>query len=143
MTRSPEKSEFPDMRCEHLRISLLSEFLGDKRLQFFPDGRSFGFPEDQPWTDLIVNMDQVEFATEFPMVAFPGLFDLLKILVEFGSCLERCAVDTLELRIIRVPFVVSAGDRSEFECADVPGAHDVRSRAEVGELPIAIERDFF
>src|ERR1700736_5133088 len=77
------------------------------------------------------------------MVTFLGFLELLKILVELGSCLEGRAIDPLQLRIVRVPFVVSAGDGGKLECADVPRPHNMRSCTEVDEFTVAIQRDFF
>ena len=88
-------------------------------------------------------MEQFQFATELAMVAFLGFLELLKVLVEFGPCFEGRAIDALQLWIVRVPFVVSARDRGEFKCADVPCPHDVRTGAEVSEVSVAIQRDFF
>ena len=59
------------------------------------------------------------------------------------SCFERGAVNALELRILFVAFVVGAGDARELERADVSRAHDVRPGAEIDEVAVAIERDFF
>src|SRR6185436_9986203 len=53
------------------------------------------------------------------------------------------AVNALELRILLVALVISAGDAGELERADVARAHDVRAGAEIGEFAVAIERDFF
>ena len=60
-----------------------------------------------------------------------------------GLVLEGGAVDALELRVLFVALVVGAGDVGELERADVAGAHDVRPGAEIGEIAVAIERDFF
>jgi hypothetical protein len=45
-------------------------------------------------------VEQFKFAAEFAMIAFPGFFDLLKILVELGSGFECGTVDSLKLGII-------------------------------------------
>src|SRR5438067_1361536 len=77
------------------------------------------------------------------MVALLGFLEHGEVFVELGLVLEGGTVNALKLRILFVAFVVGAGDTGELERADVPGAHDVRAGAEIGELAIAIERDFF
>src|SRR5437764_15355686 len=77
------------------------------------------------------------------MVALLRFLEHREVFVELGLVLEGGAVDALELRVLFVAFVVGAGNAGELERADVAGAHDVRAGAEIGELAIAIERDFF
>ena len=77
------------------------------------------------------------------MVALPCFLEHPKIVVEFLFGFEGGAVNALELRILLVAFVVSAGDVGELERADVSGAHDMRPGAEIDEIAVAIERDGF
>src|SRR5438874_10353065 len=77
------------------------------------------------------------------MVALFRFLEHGEIFVELSLVLEGGAVDTLKLRVLFVAFVVGAGDAGELERADVACAHDVRAGAEIGELAVAIERDFF
>ncbi len=77
------------------------------------------------------------------MVAFLRFLEHGEVFVELRLILESGAVDALELRILFVAFVISAGDVGEFERADVAGAHHVRPGAEIGELAVPIDRDLF
>src|SRR5256885_8377503 len=77
------------------------------------------------------------------MVALLRFFEHGEVFVELGLVLKSGAVNALKLWILFVAFVVGAGDAGELECADIAGAHDVRTGAEIGELAVAIERDFF
>src|SRR6476661_9467048 len=77
------------------------------------------------------------------MVALLRFLEHGEVFVELGLVLEGGAVNALQLRIVFVAFVVGAGDAGQLERADVAGAHDVRAGAEIGELAVAIERDFF
>src|ERR1700722_14890526 len=88
-------------------------------------------------------MEQFQFAPKLAMVTFPGFFQPLKVLVEFCSRFESRAINALQLRIIGIPFVISACDRSEFEGADVPCPHHVRTRTKIREVSVAIQRNFF
>src|SRR6476659_9578042 len=128
------------MGSEHFAIPLLPELFGNKTLQFLADDGPFRFPKDQTGSDLVVDMEQLQFATEFPVVALFSFIKLLKILIQLGTSFECCAVDSLQLRIVSVPLVVSAGDRSEFEGPNIAGPHDMRPRAEIGEISIAVQR---
>ena len=88
-------------------------------------------------------MEQFQFAPELAMVAFPGFLQTLKVLVEFGARFEGRAIDSLQLRIVGIPFVIGARDGGEFEGADVPCPHHVRARTEISEVSVSIHRDFF
>src|SRR3954470_24664911 len=77
------------------------------------------------------------------MVALLRFLEHGEIFVELGLVLEGGAVNALELRVLFVALVRGAGDAGELERADVAGPHDVRAGAEIGELAVAIERDFF
>src|SRR4051812_4081563 len=77
------------------------------------------------------------------MVALLRFLEHGEVFVELGLVLEGGTVNALELRIVFVALVVGAGDAGELERADVSRAHDVRAGAEIGELTVAIERDFF
>src|SRR6476620_9417481 len=77
------------------------------------------------------------------MVALLRFLEHGEVFIELGLVLESGAVNALELWIVLVAFVVGAGDAGELERTDVAGAHDVRAGAEIGELAVAIERDFF
>ena len=77
------------------------------------------------------------------MVAFLRFLEHREVVVEFLFGFERRAVNALKLRIFFVAFVVRAGDGGELERADVSRAHHVRPGAEIDELAVAIERNFF
>src|SRR5205814_4457739 len=93
--------------------------------------------------DIVVEHEKLEFAPELSMVALLRFLEHRKVIIKFLPGFEGCAVNALELRILFVAFVVRASNAGELKRADVSGAHDVRPRAEVDELPVAIERDFF
>src|SRR5436190_16642153 len=77
------------------------------------------------------------------MVALLRFLQHGEVVVELFPCLEGSAVDPLQLRIFLVPLVVCAGDAGELERADVSGAHDMWSGAEIDKIAVAIERDRF
>src|SRR4030095_12213018 len=77
------------------------------------------------------------------MVALLRFLEHCKVVIEFLFSLEGSAVNALKLWILFVAFVVRARDSCELERADVARTHDVRTGAEVDEVAVAIERDFF
>ena len=112
-------------------------------LQFFDHRGAAWKPEWQPGADVVVDDEDLQFLAELTMVAFLRFLEHREVFVELGLVLEGGAVDALELRILFVAFVIGAGDMGEFERADVTGAHNVRTGAEIGELAVAIDRDLF
>ena len=73
------------------------------------------------------------------MVALLRFLEHGEVVVEFFLRLKGGAVNTLELRILLVAFIISAGQAGELERADVSCAHDVRAGAKVDEIAVPIE----
>ena len=111
--------------------------------QFLGDDCAAWKKHRQTRTDIIVENEQFQFASELAMVALLRFLQHCEVVVEFLFGFERRAVNALKLRICFVAFVVHAGDACEFERADVSRAHHVRPRAEIDEIAVSIERDFF
>src|SRR5205085_7656948 len=94
-------------------------------------------------TNVVVENEKLQFFAELAMVALLRLFEHGKVVIEFLLCFEGSAVNTLELWVLFVAFVVGACDASESERADISGAHDMRPGAEIDEIAVAIERNGF
>ena len=77
------------------------------------------------------------------MIALLRFLEHREVVVEFLFGFERGAVNALKLRILFVALVVRAGNGGQLECADVSRAHHVRPGAEIDEIAVAIERNFF
>ncbi len=77
------------------------------------------------------------------MVALLRFLEHFEVFVELGLVLESGAVNALELRILFVAFVISAGDVGQFERPDVAGAHHVRPGAKINEVAVPIIRNRF
>ena len=73
------------------------------------------------------------------MVPLLRFFQHREVVLEFFLCLESGPVNPLELRILFVAFIISAGEAGEFERTDVSGTHDVRTGAKIDEIAVAIE----
>src|SRR4029077_11070144 len=112
-------------------------------LEFFDDGSAAGQPQRQTWTDIVINDENLQFLAKFAMIALLRFLQHREVVVEFFLRLERGAVNPLELWILFVAFIISAGEAGELGRADVSGAHDVGAGAKIHEVAVAIERDRF
>ena len=135
-----------DVRRFHLHITGGKfRFLG-QFFQLFGNRRAFWQPERQAGPDIFrVDRKQPHFLTDLAMIAFLGFIEHFEIFVELGSVLERCTVDTLELRVLFVAFVIRAGHGGELERADVAGAHHVLRApfAKINEVAVLAVGDPF
>ncbi|KAF5406796.1 MAG: hypothetical protein Udaeo2_31370 [Candidatus Udaeobacter sp.] len=132
-----------DMRRAHALIAG-SElgFLGEL-FQFLRDDCATREEHWKSRTDVFIENKQLQFAAKLAMVALLRFLEHGEIVVEFLFRFERRAINTLQLRILFIAFVVSAGDARQAKCVDVPRAHYVWPRTEIDEVAAAIERDFF
>jgi hypothetical protein len=124
--------ELADVRREDLRVALLAQFAADEGLQFLADDGAVGRPEDQALADVLVDVEQLQFAAELAVVAELGLLELLEVVGEFFLGREGGAVDALELLVLLVAAVIGAGDGEELEGLQLGRVADVRAGAEVG-----------
>ncbi len=134
--------ELADVGCEDLAVTLAGQLAADKVLQFLPNDRAVGRPENEPLPDFLVDMEEAHVAAQLAVVALFRLFQHAEMGLHLGLVLESGAVDALELRVLFVTEVVGAGDMGELERADIARAHDVRPGAEIDEIAVGIERDF-
>ena len=111
-------------------------------LQFFGDDCAARQKHRKTGADIVVENEKLQFLAELAMIALLRFLEHREVIVEFLFRFERGAVNALQLRILFVAFVVSAGDARELERADVSRAHDVRAGAKIDEVAAAIERDF-
>ena len=130
------------MRREDLRVTLFAELAADEVLQFLADDRAVGRPEDEALADIFVDVEELQVAAEFTVVAGLGLLLAVEVLVEFFARGEGGAVDALELFVLLVAAVVGAGDGQKFEGFEFGGVAHVRAGAEVHELAVLVEGDF-
>ncbi|MFM1944956.1 MAG: hypothetical protein RI897_3938 [Verrucomicrobiota bacterium] len=118
-------------------------FLGEL-FEFFNEDRAFGEPEGHAGADVVgVDGEEAHFGADFSVVASFSFLEHIEVGLELGFIFERGAVDTLELGVIFVSFVVGAGDGHQLIGADVTGSHDVWAGAEVDEVPVLEVADGF
>ena len=121
---------------------MAAELLADEILQFLADDRALGRPENESRADRLVDVEKLQFASEFAVIALTRLFLHDAPLLEFPGGRKGDAVNALELGILLVALVVGAGHRGESEGADLPGRLDVGTGTKVGERAVAVEADF-
>ena len=131
------------MRGENLAISLALKMLGNEILQFLTNHRSIGFPEDQPLAHTFVNMEEIEVLPYLSVISLLRFFQALEMLGQKRFILEGGSVDPLELRVGSVSLVESAGNTHDLVGLAIPGAGDMRSRAEIPEFPVLENRNLF
>ncbi len=108
------------------------------RLQLLADDRQVGQPEHEAAPELLVDPEELEVATERPVVTALDLLQPLEIRVELRLRRPDRAVDPLQLGVVLVAAPVRAGDRHELERTDLPGALDVRPAAEIDEVVVPV-----
>src|SRR6266536_3774136 len=88
-----------------------------------------------------VEREEVELTAEPAMVARSRLLEAFQVSIELLLGQERRPVDALEQRFLLVPFPVGAGRVGQLEDAEPAGRGNVRTAAEVDELPLPVARD--
>ena len=86
-------------------------------------------------------MEEVELASEPPVVAALRLLEPLQVGVEVGLREEGRAVDPRQLLVVLVTAPVGAGEAGELDRLDRLRVLEVRAAAEVGEVALRVERD--
>src|ERR1017187_10307428 len=78
------------------------------------------------------------------MVALFRFLQPLEIGFKFLLVAPGGAVDALELRVLRIPAPIGAGDLGQLEAlADFASGGEMRSAAEVVPVAVVVDRDFF
>ena len=67
------KALVQDLRPLDFLVTVVAVDAAHVLLNLLPNGPAFGMPENGTWR-MLVNMEQIEFATEFAVVALFGLF---------------------------------------------------------------------
>ena len=129
------------MRREDLLVAGLEEALGDEVLELLADDGAVRGPEDEALADLLVDMEELQFLAQLPVVALLGFLGAGHGLLKFVLGRVGGAIDALQLLVLLVAAVVGAGDVQQFEGLHLRGVADVGAGAEVDEFAVLIKRD--
>src|SRR6267143_1107863 len=110
-------------------------------LQFFHDHATAREEHRKTRANVIVESKYLEFLAELTVVPLLRFLEHGEVVLEFLLCFEGGTVDSLQLRIVLVPLVVSAGHIGQLEGADVSRPHDVRAGAQIEKISVAIKGD--
>ena len=128
-----------DLRRFDFLIAIVDVHFAHVLLDLLPDGPTFGMPEDQT-RRFILEVEQVQQATQFAMVALLGLLQHVQIGVLLFLLCPRRAVDTLQHLVLRVAAPVGAGQLHQLEDLQLAGGRHVRATTQIGEMALAVER---
>src|SRR5512132_4357824 len=90
---------------------------------------------------MLVEMDEIELASQPAVIAALRLLEPLEVRVEVGLGEEGRPVDPRQLRVVLVTAPVRAGEAGELDRLDRRRVLEVRPAAEVGEVALRVERD--
>ena len=112
--------------------------VGDKRLKQSP---TLGMPEHRAWP-LLLEMEQIHFARQAPVVALLRLLELLQMSVELLLASESRTVDARQHRPVGIAAPIGAGDFHQLErVADLARRGHMRPAAEIEPIALGIELD--
>src|SRR5438552_15024206 len=127
------------MRRVDERVSPRAVDLLPPGLQLLRHDRDVRQPEHETGTELLVDAEELELLPEHAVVAALDLLKALQVIVELLLVGPHRAVDALQLRVALVAAPVRAGDGEKLERADLSGALDVRSLAEIDESVVLVD----
>ena len=140
MARAVPELLVEDPRGLDLLVAALRELLAHLALDQPQQDGPVRQPERHPGR-LVAKAEQVELRAEPAVVVLARPFEQLEVPFEVLAGVEGGAVDPGQHLALLVAAPVGAGERVELEGADPPGRRRVRAAAEVGERPVAVERD--
>src|SRR5215204_2657572 len=83
VSRSLPQLAFSDMRRENHSVAAFLQFSAQVIFHVGANRAAFRMPENKPLPVFVLNRKQIQFFTEFSMVAFFGFFALFEPSVEF------------------------------------------------------------
>ena len=90
---------------------------------------------------LLAHHEDVHFTADAAVVALFGLFEVMQVLVQIGLLEECRAVQTLQLLAVGVAAPIGPGKLHHLESADLAGGGNMRARAQVNKVAMAVDGD--
>ena len=113
-----------------------------KTLQKLNDARPLRQQDRQALPDQVGGGEQLQLPSQLVVVAFFGFFELFQMGLQLRRLGERYAVNALQHFVVRVAPPVSASDAEQLVRLDAAGIRQMRAGAQVGKVPLPVERDF-
>ena len=129
-----------DMRSYYLLIAETLLYAAQELFETFTQGCASRQPQRQTGAYGLRESKQLELFAQLAMVAFLGLFEQHKILVEHFLFGERNAVNTYQLIALLIAAPVCTGKRCDFHGLYHARIGDMRATAQIGECTLGIGR---
>ncbi len=130
-----------DVRGVDVLVTAAPFGVEDVLLEQAPDGGSPGEPEWQPLADLLVDEEQTQLPTQLLVIALAGQLEAHEVAVKLLGAVPGGAVDPLQHLVALVAPPVRPRHPCQLEMLDLTGVLDVRTPAEVEEIPRPVETD--
>ena len=140
VTRDLEELGGEDLRAHDLVVSVLAVQRAHVLDQGVVEHEPLGQVERRALRPL-VKLEQLEFVADLAVVALAGRLEPSLRFGQLLRVLERYAVDALEHLVALVAAPIGARQLGELPRADLPGALHVGTATEIGESPVAEDRD--
>ncbi len=133
----PERS-IQDLRPFDLQVTVVPVNTAHVLLNFLPNRPTLGMPENGAGR-VIVDVEEVQLASQLAMVTFFGLLQHGQVLLQLLLGSPRSTVDPLQHFVLVVATPVGAGYFHQFEMLELAGARHVRPPAEIFKLAFTVE----
>ena len=125
---------------KHKLITCLVMFIPPEVLYSLPNPRALGVPQDKPSASIVVYAEEVKLLSKLPVVPLLGLFEFIKMGLQFILCRKCRSIDPLKHLALFITAPIGAGNGQELECFCLSGIPEMRAAAEVNEIPLFVYR---
>src|SRR5215472_15000144 len=136
------KVEAHDVRRKNEVVAALEKLVAKPVFDNFSNEAALGMPEDETWSGLLLDAEEIQFDAEPAMIAALGFFEAVQIFVKLFLREKRNRVNALELRIAFLTLPVGACDVHQLERLNALGGRNVRAAAEVNEFASGVEGNY-
>jgi len=140
VTRLLPQRAIDDLRRLHFLVAMLADDPAHVLLDLLPQRPTLGMPEHHARC-LVLDMEEIELATELAVVALLSLLDHVQVGVEFVLLCPCRAIHTLQHLVLRVAPPIGSGQLGQLENLELTGRRHMRPATQVDEIALSIERD--
>ena len=131
-----------DLRTLDFLVAVVAVDLAHVLLDALPQRPALGVPEHQS-RRMVIDMEKIEFAPEFAVVALLGFLQHGQMLLQRVLASPCGAVDPLQHLVAVVTAPVSARELHQLEEFQPAGAGHVRSAAKIFKCTLTVQRNIF